>query len=59
MLGDVRGPIDAVVPDLADEVEQVLRGEGRRPHHQLVQDAPEGPLSRGGSKVGYNAVCTD
>ena len=44
VLGDVRGPLDAVVAHLADEVEQVLRGEGRRAHHQLVQDAPEGPL---------------
>ena len=32
---------------LADEVEQVLRGEGRRSHHQLVQDAPQGPLDGG------------
>ena len=47
VLGDVRGPLDAVVPHLADEVEQVLRGEGRRAHHQLVEDAPEGPLSKG------------
>ena len=43
------GPLDAVVAHLADEVEQVLRGERRRPHHQLVQDASEGPLRYGGS----------
>ena len=56
VLGDVRGPLDAVVPHLADEVQQVLRGEGRRSHHQLVQDAAEGPLRRGGSNAGLNVV---
>ena len=43
---EVRRPLHALIPDLLDQLEQGGGGEGGHAHHQLVDDAAQGPNVR-------------